>query len=261
MGGLAVNAIKKFFREVNSPTAAADFFWRLMIPVDPHLRRRRGWIWGKLPRLELGQAFPGIEKISIVVLDAYNRHSRALEMEELAALLAIAKFHDVRSLLEIGTCDGSTALNLAANTQPETRVFTLDLGPDWNGEFAIKTPAGHQYPTSADIIGQRFLGTPYEKKITQVFGDSAKLDWSSLPVPFDMVYIDGCHSYEYVLHDTQNALKYVRPGGLIAWHDYSYVKGVSDVVDEASSYMKVCAIAGTRLAIGFVPGVQQTFAA
>lgn len=252
---LAINAVKKFFREVRSPGAAAEFLWRMMVPVDPHLRRTRGWIWGKLPRLELKQVFPGIEKSSIQILAPYSRHSRALEMEELAALVAIAKFQGSGTLLEIGTCDGGTALNLAANTPPEARVLTLDLGPEWNGEFAIKTAAGYQYPTDANLVGERFRGTPYEPKITQVFGDSAKLDWSTLPVPFDMVFIDGCHSYEYVVHDTQNALKYVRPGGLIAWHDYGYVKGVSDVVDDASSRMKVCAIAGTRLAIGFVPNV------
>ncbi|HUK25054.1 MAG TPA: class I SAM-dependent methyltransferase [Terriglobales bacterium] len=254
--GLAVDAAKKFFREVKSPSAAAEFFWRLVVPVDPRLRKTRSWIWGKLPRLELKQVFPGIEKTSILMLDAYNRNSRGLETEELAALLSMAKFLETKKIFEIGTCDGGTALNLAANTSPETQVFTLDLGPNWNGEFSIKTPAGFQYPTDASLIGQRFHGTPYEKKITQVFGDSAKFDWSTLPGPFDMVFIDGCHFYEYVVRDTENAMKNLRPGGLVVWHDYGYVKGVSDVVDDLSSRMKVAAIAGTRLAVGFMPYVQ-----
>jgi Methyltransferase domain len=254
--GLAVRATKKFFREVKSPGAAAEFFWRLVVPADPRLRKTRSWIWGKLPRLELQKVFPGIENTSVTLIDLYNRHARGLETEELASLVAIAKFLKVQDFFEIGTCDGGTSLNLAANTSPETRICTLDLGPNWNGEFSIKTPAGFQYPTDAGLIGQRFRGTPYEKKITQVFGDSATFDWSTLPVPFDMVFIDGCHFEEYVVSDTQNALKHLRPGGLIVWHDYGYVKGVSNVVDKASGDMKVCAIAGTRLAVGFVPSVQ-----
>jgi predicted O-methyltransferase YrrM len=255
MARSAMNAVRKFFREVKSPANAVEFFWRLVVPADPCLRQSRSWMWGRLPRLDLRQIFPSIENTSLLLLDVYGRHNRGLQTEELTALLAIAKSLRGKTLLEIGTCDGGTTLNLAANTSPETRVFTLDLGPDWNGEFAIKTPSGYQYPTEASLVGQRFRGTPYAAKITQIFGDSAKLDWSTLPGPFDMVFIDGCHSFEYVVHDTENALKNIRPGGLVVWHDYGYVKAVSDVVDESSTRMKVCAIAGTRLAVGFIPGL------
>jgi predicted O-methyltransferase YrrM len=85
-----------------------------------------------------------------------------------------------------------------------------------------------------------------------VFGDSSKLDWSKLPGPFDIVFIDGCHYYDYVARDTQNALNHLRAAGLVIWHDYGYVKDVSDVVDKTAGKIKVCAIAGTRLAIGFM---------
>src|SRR5690349_5983131 len=105
MGRLAVNAAKKFFREVKNPGDAAVFCWRLMLPVDPHIRQFRSWIWGTLPRLELKQVFPGIENTSIVILDAYNRLNRALQTEELAAVVAIAKFLDATKIFEIGTCD------------------------------------------------------------------------------------------------------------------------------------------------------------
>ncbi len=39
-------------------------------------------------------------------------------------------------------------------------------------------------------------------------------------VTFDMVYIDGDHSYEAVLNDIQTYLPKIKKGGIIAGHDY-----------------------------------------
>lgn len=36
---------------------------------------------------------------------------------------------------------------------------------------------------------------------------------------FDLVFIDGLHTYEQALRDTLNALKVLKPGGVIALHD------------------------------------------
>jgi len=38
--------------------------------------------------------------------------------------------------------------------------------------------------------------------------------------PFDLIFIDGSHYYEYVKSDTQNALGCLTAGGLVVWHDY-----------------------------------------
>ena len=256
MSNLATRSAKKFFREVKSPRDAVKYCWRVVMPVDPHVRQSHSWIWGNLPRHELKQVFPGIEKTEVRILEAYDRAlGMTLNIEEVASLLAIVKFSGAQKIFEIGTFDGGTALNLAANTSAETQITTLDLPPDWDGEFTADTPKELRNLTNRKTVGQRFVNTPQQKKITQVFGDSSAIDWAQLPVPFDIVFIDGCHSYRYVAKDTENALKYVGPGGLILWHDYGYVKDVSDVVDQTASEIKVSAIAGTRLAVGF-PGLR-----
>ena len=252
MDALVMRGAKKFIREVKSPGDAVKFCWRMLLPVDPHVRHSHGWIWGKLPRLELNQVMPGIGSTSIVILEAYQRAlGTTLDVEELASLLAIVKFVGAKKICEVGTFDGSTALNLAANTPPDAQIVTLDLPPDWGGDLSLQTPKEYQNITDRRTVGQRFRNTPQEGKIEQVFGDSAMIDWSKLPSPFDIVFIDGCHYYDYVAKDTQNALKYLRPEGLIIWHDYGSFKDVSDVVDETSAKIKVSAIAGTRLAVGF----------
>ena len=253
MSNLATRSVKKFFREVKSPADVVTYCSRVLLPVDPHIRQYHSWIWGKLPRVELKQVLPGIEQTSVVILEAYNRAlGLTLDIEEVACLLAIVKFSGAKKIFEIGTFDGGTALNMAANTADDARIVTLDLPPDWDGEFAANTPKALQNLTNRRTVGQRFLHTPEEKKITQVFGDSSTIDWSTLGGPFDLVFIDGCHYSDYVAKDTENALKYVRTGGLILWHDYGYVKDVSDVVDKTAAKIKVSAVAGTRLAAGVV---------
>lgn len=252
MSSFLARGLAKFFREVKSPRDAVTFCWRVLLPVDPHVRERHSWIWGKLPRFEINQVLPGVEQTEIRILTAYNdARASTLEIEELASLLAIAKLSGARKIFEIGTYDGSTSWNLAANTPIDAQIVTLDLPPNWNGDLSIDTPREYRNKTKS-TVGHRFRNTPDERKITQVFGDSAAIDWSQLPVPFDIVFVDGCHYCDYVRSDTRNALKHTRPGGLVIWHDYGNLKGVSDVVDETSDKIKVTAIAGTRLAIGFV---------
>ena len=68
--------------------------------------------------------------------------------------------------------------------------------------------------------------------------------------------MDACHDYEYVVSDTQNALKLCRPGGWIAWHDYRHTawwSGVTRYVREVhKSYPKIVHLRGTTIAV--LPG-------
>lgn len=52
--------------------------------------------------------------------------------------------------------------------------------------------------------------------------------------PLDFVFIDGNHNYEYVKEDIEEWSKKVRPGGIVALHDYYHFKdsGVVEAVNE-----------------------------
>jgi len=49
---------------------------------------------------------------------------------------------------------------------------------------------------------------------------------------FDVVFIDGDHRYEAVVRDLRIARRAVKPGGVIAVHDYGNRAGVTQAVDE-----------------------------
>jgi predicted O-methyltransferase YrrM len=89
-------------------------------------------------------------------------------------------------------------------------------------------------------------------------GDSASLDWKLLEPPFDLIFIDGCHYFDYVKKDTENALQYLRPGGIVVWHDYGEFKDVSKVVDVTATQITVQAVRGTRLAVGWSQAPQRS---
>ena len=66
----------------------------------------------------------------------------------------------------------------------------------------------------------------------------AKLDWKELPTPLDLVFLDGCHAFDYVNRDTRNSIRHLKEGGLLIWHDYGMIRDVSKVVDETAKKIK-----------------------
>ena len=213
------------------------------------------WTFGDLPRRPLAEIFPGIEDAEVEVHKAFRRESHtSLSAGELLAIAAVVRHHAPRRILEIGTFNGTTTLNLAANAPPDARVTTIDLPPDWEAsrDLAIEVESSMKNMTPREKVGENYRGTPFEERIDQVFGDSAQLDWSTLGGPFDLVFIDGCHTYEYVRSDTENALAQLAPGGVLLWHDYGSVEGVSRAVDEFRDRLEPRVLVGGRLAIARV---------
>jgi predicted O-methyltransferase YrrM len=244
-------------RILASPSQAIAFGLRRVVPFgirfkDLEAYRITRWSHGRLPRLYLPRILPGIENVDVTLVNLYQRRiGLSLDAQELMVLCAIERFLGARRVLEVGTYDGNTALNLAANLAPSGVVTTVDLPPDWNGKFMYDVPAHLRNVTDRQQIGIQYRQTVYEGRIRQVLGDSATLDWKLLEPPFDLIFVDGCHYFEYVKKDTENALQHLRPGGVIVWHDYGEFKDVSRVVDEAATRLTVRVVRGTRLAIGW----------
>jgi predicted O-methyltransferase YrrM len=250
--------LEKIFRNLREPK-------KLLISVglrlvafsmscDSVVLKPIGWVYGSLKRVELKEIFPGIEEGTVTLVRTYDRDEHtSVTLAEIAALSSIIKHTKVRNIFEIGTYQGNTTLQLAANSPGDAKITTLDLPPRWNEDRrAIMTPEIFKNVTDRMTVGVQYKETPYADKIKQVFADSANMNWSQLPGPFDFIFIDGCHYYEYVKKDTENALRVLRPGGIIVWHDYGMIKDVSRAVDETSKKLQIYAISGTRLAVGLL---------
>jgi predicted O-methyltransferase YrrM len=213
---------------------------------DIQAYRIASWKFGKLKRESIENIFVDIKNISIKLENIYDRETdMSLDIYELCILCSLIKYTKATNVLEIGTFDGNTALNLAANINQDGIVYTVDLPSDKHQDI----PLIFDNSIPDDQIGLQYKNAPYENKIKQIYSDSTKINWKDVETPLDLMFIDGCHYYEVVKKDTLNAIKYVRKGGLIVWHDYGMIHDVSKVVDETTSTHEVHAIQGTRLAI------------
>jgi hypothetical protein len=170
-----------------------------------------------------------------VQLEAPTNRGGEVSLTELLVIAALVRQRQPQVMLEIGTLDGRTALNLAANSAEHARVFTLDL-PDQPGS------------------GARFTGTAFAAKITQLLGDSATFDYTALRNAVDFVFIDANHSDQNVTSDSLRALELLREGhGCIVWHDYdtwdwpSATRALNRLFVDRSDFGMLRRIEGTSL--------------
>lgn len=147
-----------------------------------------------------------------------------ISLAELTAIIKIIRQHNSKNILEIGTYDGRTTLNLAANSPEDAMVYTLDLPKKRTNSVPPSPFRGDKSFVNKAVTGLRFQGTDCEKKIVQLFGDSATFDFSPYENKMDFVFIDGAHTYNYIFNDSAKAAKMLKDGrGVILWHDYSWV--------------------------------------
>lgn len=216
---------------------------------DPQIKILNSWPYGVMPKISLAECFPNIMDISYEIIRGFDRtENMSITVLELNVLLAIEKYISAKRVLEIGTYDGGTTVNLAANLEPGGIVTTIDLPPG-NSSLKLKISAAHDNSSDPDLVGTQFRGGKFESRIHQIFGDSADLDFAALDGPYDLVFIDGCHDYEYVKSDSEKSLSVLNPDGVIVWHDYSMIPDVAEYVDELAARLPVRVIQGTRLAL------------
>lgn len=184
-----------------------------------------------IPTIELSELFPGVPEI-IVTMDVGRNYWNITPLE-LYSLSCIAISCNPKKIFEIGTYDGATTLQLA-KCCPNSQIFTMDLPPQ---------------PDSHFNIGSRFVCTPYESQIVQLYGDSTQFDYSPYSKQMDLIFVDGGHELEVVRTDSINALEMVSAGGIIIWDDYLNFRGVKTVVEELAKRYPIKHLARTKFAL------------
>ena len=182
-------------------------------------------------------------------------HEEASYTKDMITLALSSKLVQPKVVFEIGTLDGYTALLFALNTPDDTRIYTLDLLPGKAPVLPI-TEMDRKHVISRNQIRELvFRGKPEEIKITPLFGDSHRFDYSAYRGKVDLFFIDGAHSYPCVKSDTENALKCMKRGGLLIWHDYGRVgvNGVSKYLHELAEEMPIFSVPGSSLAFSVIP--------
>lgn len=155
-----------------------------------------------------------------------------------------------RILVEIGTFDGTTTLQMALNSPEASVVHTLDLPP---GEAKTILPSlSHDlsYILDTEKEHKKFEEASVQHKIVQHFGDSASYDFQTFSSNHgvDFCFIDGGHSYGIVKNDTEKILPLMNEGGIVCWHDFEH-KSVCAYLGELGGELPLTLINGTQLVV------------
>jgi len=203
----------------------------------------------KLPQVPWSQVLTG-NPIELIETDKSDGNVRLSELGVLA--LAATGVSPGCEIIEIGTFDGRTALNLAINAGEGVSIATLDLPHDQASALAIEASERRYVDKPASGARLRACDAAWQaaaKRVTQMYGDSATFDWTPHQGKAGLVFVDGSHAYEYAKKDSETALRLVGPGGIILWHDYGVWPGVTEALEEleASRHLGLVNIKGTSL--------------
>lgn len=167
-------------------------------------------------------------------------------------LCLICQILKPKVVFEIGTLMGYTALHFALNTPSDSKIYTLDLPKNEDVQISFNATYTDDFHINihSQVDQYCFEKSAVASRITALYGDSAKFDFSPFHGKVDFFFIDGAHSYQYARSDTFKALKCCHAGSVIAWHDFGRtgVNGVSRWILEFSKDHEIFATPGGSLA-------------
>lgn len=173
---------------------------------------------------ELGPSGPDPERAAVIMIGGGDGGLIPASTSDFEAWILAVLAKRAHHLFEFGTCSGRTTYLWAANSPSDAKVTTLTLGP---GQQSLYQASDADRPEDEDIALEEsdfetFLYTESDvaHKVEQLFGDSKAFDESPYLGQMDLIFIDGSHAYSYVVSDTRKALRMIKSGGLILWHDY-----------------------------------------
>ena len=180
-----------------------------------------------LPIVKIGELLPSN---SVIVVSEFTCVDGNSSSYELCVINSLVKKYQPWNILEIGTFDGRTTLNMALNTEDSGKVYTLDLLTTETDNTRFALLDDEQLYVGKQQNGARIKGSGVGHKIIQLYGDSANYDFNELP-PVSFIFIDGSHAFDYVISDSLKSLEKIEQNGIIIWHDYGVWVGVTNAIN------------------------------
>lgn len=164
--------------------------------------------------------YPNISPLPQISIDQLNENpANTIEtfileggslITDLQLLSSLAQREDVNSYFEIGTWRGESVFNVSKHIDDCT---TINLSKEEINELGYHPQYGEQH----GILSKK------NHKILHLQGNTKHYDFAKLNRKFDLIFIDGDHSYEMVVNDTKKVFKHlVHNKSIVVWHDYAY---------------------------------------
>ena len=147
-------------------------------------------------------------------------------------LIQYVREHECPDILEIGVFQGGTAQLLITNSKAQTVNYTgVDLFEDIDSQ-TIEYEKALKPDSLASV--QKKLSFLKRGGATLLKGNSRDI-LSKITNKYDLIFIDGGHSYDTLKSDFNNSINLLKPGGIIFIDDYSdeeWMSGVKKFCDE-----------------------------
>lgn len=134
--------------------------------------------------------------------------------DDFTALISVAQSLNSRLIIELGTAHGNTVANLCHHC-PDAAVVTVNaVAEEQSGVITT-------YNLTKDQIGIVYKKLGFEHRVRQIYSNTLVLDLS-MTIPnasADLAIIDACHDTKFVLNDFEKVQPFIRPGGIVLFHD------------------------------------------
>lgn len=158
----------------------------------------------QLPTVDLLDLIPNLDE----TIDSYSFLTGTSLITDLLLLKSLAKKFDDCAYLEIGSWRGESIVNVNNATKDCTSV-TLSSKDMKELNF------GDEFIKVHGVFSQHI------STINKVEKNTHKFDFKELNKNFDLIFVDGDHSYEGVLNDTKKVFSLRKNNkSIIVWHDY-----------------------------------------
>lgn len=159
---------------------------------------------------------------------------------EMMVICLICKNLNPDKVLEFGTFNGRTTINIASNIPSDGLIITVDLPKDKlnKTKYPLEGISKSSENDELGYVGKKIkLYNRYpiaiKSKIHQMWMDTAEFPVKEYQHYFDFIFVDASHAYENVLNDSYNVMKCIQPStGFILWHDYNGWPGVTKALNE-----------------------------
>lgn len=203
---------------------------RKMESAQGYKRLLRNLPQGVLPQSQFG-ANPGDSLLGINALS--KRLSLTRKYGKL--LNSIVGSYQPKSMLELGTGLGVSAFYLA-NGNPTSHLVSID-GMECFQQAAM------QVMEKLSIKNVELINSSFDAYFESLGSNDA----------FDLIFIDGSHTYESTIENSHKALKHITPKGIIILDDIRWSKGMFEAWSEIKQDKRVrVSIDLGRLGILFV---------
>ena len=157
----------------------------------------------------------------------YTALSHGSQISDYSLLKGLARKFKQCRYLEIGTWIGESLVNISSIAKECISISMSDKELQQQGS------------TKEGIAVQRMFSKNLSN-VKHIKHNSQTFDFSTIG-KFDLIFIDGDHSYEGVKKDTENAFKVLKnENSIIVWHDYSNLTGNAIKWREFSGILDGC---------------------